>query len=580
MRLRKPVKLLRAEGGVRRRPRAPAAPPPSPGPAQDPAQAPAAVGGEDGVEERERLRGVGQVDVDDLEAVRGQPAGDLGDGAADRGRRSEHAVVAHDAHPAGRPHRRQPQPARRRGRRSRAAGRRRCGRARPAGSGSGPGRRTAGRRGCRHGEPAWGRRHPEDAAPGRRDADAAADVGADRDRDDAGGDQRRPRRRSSRPASGRPPTGCRCARTPGLSDSAYQFSWATLPLHRITAPARRSARATAPSDRLREPGQPFDPGAAGRAAHPERLLHADRRRPPAGDRLGGRRSRAAAAAASAYRGTATAFSSPPAPLRPFGRPLGELEGGDLARPDRGRKAARRGAVQLVFGGRRRPGGGPITAAILRSAGSICNTCWRFGTSEATRVPQPDAALRDPLRGGARDDRARLATAGVRDRRPVRPSPRDRRCSARPAADGRGRPVVRFDPDFLPSRRRWPRASSRCARATPSATSRRRRPHDLRPRPGPAVRADRRRAPRRHDGRPRALLKLTQTDRRARHARRATSASPTTWRSMSATWRALSLILLCDPVVSRASPRPRSPRRTACAWARSSSAAARRSRSGR
>src|SRR6185437_15427982 len=158
--------------------------------AQEPAQVAASVGREDRVEERERLGRVAKVGVDYLEPVRGEPVGGLGDGAADRRRRGEHAVLAHDADPpylAGR--RLQPGADVEHGDHEPQVGGGTREHAGPVAD-----QRLAGEQlvvaAAGDAEPPGGRRHAVDAAPGGGDADAAADVGPDRDGDDARGDER------------------------------------------------------------------------------------------------------------------------------------------------------------------------------------------------------------------------------------------------------------------------------------------------------------------------------------------------------------------------------------------------------
>ena len=107
---------------------------------------------------------------------------------------------------------------------------------------------------------------------------------------------------------------------------------------------------------------------------------------------------------------------------------------------------------------------------------------------------------------------------------------------------------------------------------------RRRPHDLRPRAGPAVRAHGRRAARRHDGRPRGAAEADPAERRPRHAGPQHPASPN---DVPLDIRHLLRALAADPAdrsrLGRRAVVADSRPRTACASSRSCSAAARRSR---
>ena len=88
------------------------------------------------------------------------------------------------------------------------------------------------------------------------------------------------------------------------------------------------------------------------------------------------------------------------------------------------------------------------------------------TAQPARVRQPHAALRDPLRRGHGDDRARLAAADARGRRPLRPSggaaavPRRRTGRSATTASCGSIPTSRS------SRSRSRRRASSCAPATP------------------------------------------------------------------------------------------------------------------
>ena len=90
------------------------------------------------------------------------------------------------------------------------------------------------------------------------------------------------------------------------------------------------------------------------------------------------------------------------------------------------------------------------------------------TEGRARVPQQDAALRDPLRGAMDDPRHGLAAARDRDRRRVHEAARRSTCSARPA---RRSTTTRCSstPTSCSSRSPRRRASSTCRRATRRTT---------------------------------------------------------------------------------------------------------------
>ena len=158
-------------------------------------------------------------------------------------------------------------------------------------------------------------------------------------------------------------------------------------------------------------------------------------------------------------------------------------------------------------------------APLRSPPSVTTSDSRPGSARSVRDPTgtSHAEFEPTVRGRAGDARRGRRAARRGGRRAVRPPPRARPLPRRGPDGRRGHGAVR---PRLPARTGRPRAARVLdAGAEPGPrSSDRRRQHDLLPRAGAAVRADRRRAPGRHDGRPRAADAPDAHDRRARHAR--------------------------------------------------------------